>query len=305
MLARRTVVIAGIEAHGLIGLAQNYRSAVHFHGDSPFENIIDVIFRTQNRDTGHTMMAQSLEKWGLINLLHRFRHKECAIRRDRIYSLLALSKEGKALSIDYHVPEAQIFREVLSLRKSSMCLCSTAIVAHALSPWSFDDGQRGDDIPFAKIHMYAAALDRTVCQGCWNRVPTSWKNMKGRLFCLGMTCADTQGHVFWEHSNQQQDKSNTADKDTKKAEISDLIYIQTIRNNKSQLLCKEGAGLAITRSPWAHVYLLQFTLRTLIEFSLHNVEAGDMGLNACGNLWPTDTNPGTPEEGRLRLCDDD
>jgi hypothetical protein len=129
-------VLAGIEGHGLIALAKIYRSAVPFHSDSAFENIVDVIFRRENRNTEDNPFGQGLENWGLVNLLHRFRHKECAIRRDRVYSLLALSKEGKALNVDYDIPEEQIMRQVLSLRESSVCLCSTAIVAHALAPWN-------------------------------------------------------------------------------------------------------------------------------------------------------------------------
>lgn len=296
-------MLAGIEAHGLIALAKTYRSAVHFHSDSAFENIVDVIFRKEDRNTEEDPFGQGLENWGLVNLLHRFRHKDCAMRRDRVYSLLALSKEGQALNVDYHIPEEQILRQVLSLRDSSICLCSTAIVAHALAPWEFDTATRDAEAPFAKVHMYASALGPTGCPFCANWVPSSWKKMNGRVFCLCTTCPDTQGHIFWERK-QQRDSAALGDNFVEGEQTSDLIHIQLRRNNKSQLLCKEGRGVSVARSEWTHVYLLQFTLRTLIALLLHDPEVGDMGLNACGNLWPSQANQGTAAEGRLGLCDE-
>lgn len=302
MLANRTVVLAGVEAHGLIALAKTYRSAVQYHGDSAFENIIDVIFRKEDQDTEHDPFGQGLKNWGLVNLLHRFRHKECAIRRDRIYSLLALSKEAKVLKVDYDIPEEQILRQVLSLRERSICLCSAAIVAHALGPWDFDTLQHDIDKPFATIHMYASAPGPTGCLFCSNWIPSSWKKKEGHVFCLGTACPDTQGHMFWERIRQEtkeDDGSPALEKRT-----TDLIHLQLPRNNRSQLLCKEGTGVSITSSEWKGVYMLRFTLRTLIELLLHDPETGDMGLNACGNLWPSEANRGTAEGGRLRLCDE-
>jgi hypothetical protein len=127
--------------------------------------------------------------------------------------------------------------------------------------------------------------------------------MNGRVFCLGTTCPDTQGHIFWERI-QQKDSTGPGGSGVEQEQTSDLIHLQLRRNNKSQLLCKEGTEVSVTRSEWNHVYLLQFTLRTLIEILLHDPEAGDMGLNACGNLWLSQANQGTAGEGRLRLCNE-
>ncbi|KAH7385518.1 heterokaryon incompatibility protein-domain-containing protein [Phaeosphaeria sp. MPI-PUGE-AT-0046c] len=303
LLAQRTVVLAGVEAHGLIALAMIYRSAVQYHGDSAFESIIDVIFRKEDRVIEHNPFGQGLENWGLVNLLHRFRHKECAIRRDRVYSLLALAEEAAALNVDYNIPEEQVLRQVLNLRESSICLCSVATVAQALGPWEVDNFKNDTDKPFARMHMYALALGPTGCLFCSNWMPSSWKKKKGRIFCLGTACPDTQGHIFWEYIEQGAEPDNV-NPDSGKKESTDLIHLQLRRNNKSQLLCQEGMGISITRSEWRDIYILQFTLHTLIELLLHNPEAGDMGLNACGNLWPSQANRGTAGEGRLRLCDE-
>lgn len=303
LLAQRTIVLAGIEAHGLIALARTYRSLVQHHGGSAFENIADVIFQRRHRYPEGSLYRVGLEGWGLVNLLYRFRHKDCAIRRDRIYSLLALSKEGKVLNVDYSAREEQLLRQVLTIRESSICLCSTAIVAHALHPWDFEEAEVGT-LPFAKIHMYGSSIIPTGCPFCSNWVPSSWKKKKGLVFCLGTACSDTQGHIFWEHrkANEEQ-KLDKCDTTLADAEDSALFHLQLRRNNKSQLLCREGAGLTVSRSAWNHVYSLQFTLRTLIEVLLYDPQTSDMGLNACGNLWPSATNTAIADEGRLKLCD--
>jgi hypothetical protein len=71
--------------------------------ESPFEKLIDIQIALKNwsyvdQRTWWVHGGTGLEDWGIINLLHRFRHKKCMIRRDRIYSLLALAKKGKTMT---------------------------------------------------------------------------------------------------------------------------------------------------------------------------------------------------------------
>ncbi|KAF2028355.1 hypothetical protein EK21DRAFT_90773 [Setomelanomma holmii] len=152
LLAKDAVVVAGVASHGLLALANKYRSAVPYFRENSFENLVDILLRRVGRrasnDTG-------LEKWGIVNLLYRFRDKNCAVRRDRVYSLLALSKEGETLAVDYDASHEQLLRQVLRTRECSMCLCSTAIVAHTLSPWNFTPIETEHfEPPFAELHMW-------------------------------------------------------------------------------------------------------------------------------------------------------
>lgn len=299
-------MVAGTEVHGLLSLARRYRTAVPYFKDSAFENLIDIFLKQRERmelqyrlrwhggDTG-------LEDWGVINLLHRFRNKKCAIRRDRIYSLLPLCKEAKKFKVDYEVSEAEVMRQVLNIQKDSICLCSAAIAAHALGPWDFPKLEpNASEEPFAEIHMYACALGSTVCPFCPNWVPSSWRRRRGVVFCFATACPDTPGHLFLEQPdpNTQSDGNDAGTGD----HSSESIHVQRRQNNKSQLLCKNGAGISALQSQWKHVYHLRFTLRALVDVLWDDASTGDLGLNACGNLWPSDSNQRTTDEARLRLC---
>lgn len=185
-------------------------------------------------------------------------------------------------------------RQVLSLRESSMCFCSTAVVSHALSPWDFTfDNKSSDNTPFVETHMYASALSSAVCPFCSNWVPFSWTRKKGIVFCLGTACPDTQGHLFWEQPNCIEDST---------LQNQSSIYVQSRQNNKSQLLCQEGPGFEIKQSEWKHVYLIRFSFRSIVEILQEDLISG-MGLNACKNLWPNASSASISGEGRLRFCE--
>lgn len=149
--------------------------------------------------------------------------------------------------------------------------------------------------------MYASALNSAVCLYCSNWVPFSWTRKKGLVFCLGTTCVDTQGHLFWEQPDAV-DHPNVPGETS--CSLTGSVYVQVRQNNKSQLLCNNQAGISILQSQWKHVYLLRFTLRMLIEIFQDDTTTSDLDLNACGNLWPNDSNQRTSDEAKLRLCKD-
>jgi hypothetical protein len=163
---------SGFEAHGLLSLARKFRTAMTHSRESLFEELIDTRIVHKNWSYVDQRIwwvhgGTGLGNWGIINLLHRFRHKKCTIRRDRIYSLLALAKKGKTMT-----SWRKIMRQVLSVRESSICLCSTAIVAHALAPWNFEAiKEREGNADFAKLNMYAIAWSSMACSFCAHWVP--------------------------------------------------------------------------------------------------------------------------------------
>jgi hypothetical protein len=307
LLAKNATIVAGTECHHLSLLADTYRRALPQSKDSAFENLIDIIVLQQQRRKMQSELypEANLHEWGVIQLLHRFRTKQCAIPRDRIYSLLALSWEGQKIKVDYDIPEEQLMRQVLSIRPGSVCLCSTAISARALAPWEFSTLENSrnhfNELPFAELHMYACALSSVICPFCQNYTPSSWGRKKGVVFCLKTACPDTQGHIFWEQSNDA-DCTEMAKPMVSKDPIHGLLHTQVRSNNRSQLLFNNGGGLSIIRSEWMHVYLLRFTLRGLIEVLQDDIATDDLGLRACGNLWPSDSNIATSGEAKLKLC---
>jgi hypothetical protein len=206
--------------------------------ESPFEKLIDVRIAHKNwsyvdQRTWWIHGGIGLEDWGIINLLQRFRHKKCTIRRDSIYSLLALAKGGKTIEVDYDLPEEKIMRQVLNVRESSICICSTAIVAHALAPWDFEAIKECErNAHFGELKIYVVALSSTACPFCAHWVPFSWTRKKGVVLCFETACPDTTGHLFWEPS----DSIKTADEVDKL----DRIHLELRQNNTSRLLCETG-----------------------------------------------------------------
>jgi hypothetical protein len=196
-------------------------------------------------------------------------------------------------------------RQVLSIRPDSVCLCSAAITAHALSPWEFstleNTRNHSNELPFAELHMYACALSSMICPFCQNYTPSSWGRKKGVVFCLKTACPDTQGHIFWEQSNEA-DCTESAKSVVSQDPIRGLLHTQVRSNNRSRPLYNNGNGLSIVRSEWMHVYLLRFTLRGLIEILQDDISTDDLGLRACGNLWLSDSYRGTSSEAKLKLC---
>jgi hypothetical protein len=56
------------------------------------------------------------------------------------------------------------------------------------------------------------------------------------------------------------------------------------------------------QSEWKDVYLVQFTLRILVEMLGEEYATSDLGLNACASMWPKASNVPVSCEGRLRFC---
>jgi hypothetical protein len=198
------------------------------------------------------------------------------------------------MKVDYSRPEYEVMCQVLSIRESSICLCSTAIIAHALAPWDFEVMKGYEaNAHFSELHMYACALSSAACPFCAHWVPFSWTRKKGLVFCFEAACPDTPGHLFWEQPDTIRASSE--------AEQEGRVHLQLRQNNTSRLLCENGAGLCITQGDRVHLFKLRFTFRTLIEALLDDTGTSDLGLNACGNLWPNDSNRRTIGESALRL----
>lgn len=317
LLANRAVIVSGFTAHSLMSLARKWRNNVLHHSDKPFENLVDIVLQKKSSRTKTNALSSS----GLVNLLHRFRNKDCAIRRDRVYSLLALCQEGKNLIVDYNVSDQEVMRQVLGLRPEAMCFCSAAIVSHALGPWLSSEIS-DDDKPLVETYMLARTLQSAVCQSCSNWVPFSWTRKKGLVFCLGTNCADLQGHLFLEYtghlsrsiptdSNTNSNNSESNDTSTSLPSISPdpciHVLAQHRETNKSTLLTSPStfpSAITFTPTPWSNIHLARFTFRGLVMILHRDLATSDLGLSACKNMWPVEGDEASGNSGTgLRFCE--
>jgi hypothetical protein len=69
-----------------------------------------------------------------------FRYKDCADVRDRIYSMLSISHDGKKLSVNYDCSPVELVRSTLSLDEDNICLQRVFVLLEALQiDYKLDD----------------------------------------------------------------------------------------------------------------------------------------------------------------------
>jgi hypothetical protein len=68
----------------------------------------------------------------LFDLLHRFRHQQCEIPRDRIFSLLALCKSN--IKVDYVCSSEELGWDIVKSRPKAFCICIVYLIGLVLAP---------------------------------------------------------------------------------------------------------------------------------------------------------------------------
>jgi hypothetical protein len=82
--------------------------------------------------THHGAVEEDVRGRSLPWLLGRFRYKQCAVSRDRVFSFLGLCGEGSDVTVDYDVAKEEVAYDIISKCRASFCLCSIGIVCEAL-----------------------------------------------------------------------------------------------------------------------------------------------------------------------------
>jgi len=98
----------------------------------------------------------------LIYLMDRFKFKEAHIRRDCVYSLLALCGDGKDLQVDYKATDLTVAKHIVRCCERSFCLCAINTVAFILQLKSPDpsDATWNDKLPlFATLTLPVVSQD--------------------------------------------------------------------------------------------------------------------------------------------------
>jgi hypothetical protein len=68
----------------------------------------------------------------LVSLMGHFRRKQCSVPRDRVFSLLSLSRDSGRVDVDYECRAVDLAVQILSFHPWKLCVCSAAIVSASL-----------------------------------------------------------------------------------------------------------------------------------------------------------------------------
>lgn len=260
-LARHAIVIAGSEAVELNIVVR----AIQMQ-DSPFQYIADYILE-------HKRESSITSERSLLNLLYHFRSTGCANFRDRIYSLLALCREGESFRVDYNVSDEEVMRYTLRVCSDSLCLCSAAIITDALSlpPRLFVEMASYIEVP-----VTSARIRYIRCMDCGSICPFTHHKMRGTIFCLRKTCKGMRIHLLWDPYHRRvclpHGHPNTSDG----IEMKDLELV--------------GDGTKAT---------LRFSFGALVN--LVQGASGEL-MKECKKIWHVQRTPGMRREDRPRFC---
>jgi hypothetical protein len=128
----------------------------------------------------------------LYQLLSRFRFQKCHIRRDRIFSLLALCRLDTSIDVDYSSADIDVVINVLKSCESQFCLCLVDLITTTLgaqSPedddaYSFSPGQliahcaldlpmiTADSDDFGNFHFMASSCQSKAAARCQDSRPS-------------------------------------------------------------------------------------------------------------------------------------
>jgi hypothetical protein len=93
----------------------------------------------------------------LISLLDSLRQTQCAVARDRIFSLLSLCDEGNSIRVDYSVSDKDLAYEILKRCGDMLCMCSIWLVGNRLSIFEAEQKFVPGTAPFLEVDVSAWA----------------------------------------------------------------------------------------------------------------------------------------------------
>ncbi|KAH7398316.1 heterokaryon incompatibility protein-domain-containing protein [Pyrenochaeta sp. MPI-SDFR-AT-0127] len=306
VLAKRAFVLVGSQVIDLRILTQQVTMP-----DTPFYYIADFVNeRMKARQSGRSNLASN---WGVVNLLHHFRGRECFEPRDRIYSLLALCNDGNDLTVAYDVSNEQVLRQTLSAWKDCLCLCSASIVAQALWPLKFDYPSRLESTkPLIQVKIAVTQIKSMLggrslsgtcrfcdCQGVFSE----WIDTEGFVLCLNTACFDIQGHLFWQRRWTEDENDSKLGN----------LYIETWRAGEHSWLPVRDevfgvettmiAGIRYSGLRNVPAIILQLTIGTLVDIVQNGFTTKSLISRRCANLWRNvrDSTRRDPRRGLVKL----
>jgi len=267
LLATALKVMAGEHVIDFSSLTHACMTTVKMMPADPLKEYAYLLLQRQPNDA-KDIFSRSFplkEKWEyaypLLTLLRYFSGKCCALRRDRIYSLLALCKGGDKIRVDYDGPDNKLIMQVLDAYKEEMCFCTTSTIARIV---------KGPDFPHLERDSYAATVmhgfrlqayssDLEVCPSCSQRIPRSQPGVYFCLHCDADACNERQGHLFWDNTR----RDDVVDGFRRRA---GLLRLARKDLGEPRVLCRLGKGIEINREEVeGEFYTLRFSLGTLVD----------------------------------------
>jgi hypothetical protein len=166
-----------------------------------------------NIDQGQSELAQlrpllSQKSWNvrgvnLFRLLALFRNKECAVKRDRIFSLLSLSEENLNWVVDYDIPDALLFARIVQAQPAdTMCLCSCSLLSSILDTRIFLQQESFRGPVNAEMVFEKHTTNFMNCVACNIDLPEHWSiPVPTYIFCLNLLCDKLRGHLYSDGQN--------------------------------------------------------------------------------------------------------
>jgi hypothetical protein len=269
LLAQALVVMAGEHAIEFPLLARVYPYTIDTEASNPLEEYASLMWECkshhiENGPSGAVALSGQWESTlGLLGLLRHFSGKCCALRRDRIYSLLGLGKGGDKIRVDYDGPDIELIMQVLNACKDEMCFCAAATVARIVKGPDFPhlEKEAYDTTVTYDFRLRAYSSDRDFCPVCGNQVTRNGgKQRPGVYFCLQCSsdsCSQWQGHLFWDNSRRGDE--------TDPFGFYDILRLARGDVREPRALCRKGRGIEIIPVESDDYYTLRFSLDTLVN----------------------------------------
>lgn len=272
LLAKAIVVVARDAAVDFTSLACRYSYVTRGGLVTPLGEYGDLVLMENElcpKDSllhGALLNGRQVGDWDLLLVLKHFQGKCCALRRDRIYSLLSLCRNGDQIKVDYNASDNEVIVQVLDACHEELCFCSAATVARIVG---------GPNLPLLEEEAYlfpikrvfqlqGITIDSKTCALCSTPLPTSWQNFSGVYFCLkgsSAVCTESHGHFFWDCSPKEHNEQPTFD--------CNCFYYQAngvgAYYTRSRPLARRGRGIEIARAEASDIYTLYFTLGALVD----------------------------------------
>jgi hypothetical protein len=141
-----------------------------------------------------------LRNQSLVNLFHRLPNRESHWPRDRIYSLLSITSDAALISVDYDIPDVQVFLDVLGALHKSMCVCFWSFMVETMKYQAHSSSKPGSlhRAPILELPIRVTDTEffsgpelkdwYTVCSTCRARIPDIDPDSRGHLFCMKKFC---------------------------------------------------------------------------------------------------------------------
>jgi hypothetical protein len=287
LLAKAIVIVARDAAVDFTSLARRYSCVTRGGPVTPLGEYGDLLLvenETCPKDSplhGALLKGRPVGDWDLIQILKHFQGKCCALRRDRIYSLLSLCRNGKQIKVNYDASDIEVISQVLDACHEELCFCSAATVARIIKGADKYLGHEAYTLPVGRsFQLQGVPVELTTCPFCLVETPEIWEAWGGVYFCLkgnSAVCTESHGHILW--------RCLPEDKFEQPLEDDDVLRYQRSgdggRSSHFSTLCRRGGSIDIMRNESDDLYTLRFKLGILVDMIAHGRDRRPGSSHVC------------------------